>query len=386
MTTQRPTPALGAALPRHRARRPRPRPRPLQHRLVLALAVVMAAGLTMVGVSYVRALTAPGYASWVDRTAGWVREYGGGSLVNAAENWYYTRHAPSTTPPGPASLPHGPRVVVPAAATLPRLPNLSGLPGESMWVAGRTARDGQPAAFHSYFQPDPAHAGVIVGVSVLRAGATTAHLMAGTAQPGGAWPGGAHVPAPAVPNLVATFNSGYKFADHPGGFYSHGRTGRALVPGAASLVINDRGAISVGAWGRDVVMSPHVVSVRQNLDLIVHGGHPVAGLVENIDGRWGSARSQYQYTWRSGIGVDSRGNAIYVAGNHLNLPTLAQAMAQAGIVTGMQLDIHSGMATYAWWTPNRGGVVAHKLLPDMPSSSTRYLAADQRDFLYVTVK
>ena len=86
------------------------------------------------------------------------------------------------------------------------------------------------------------------------------------------------------------------------------------------------------------------------------------------------------------MGVDAHGNLIYLAGDKMNLATLAAAMADAGVVRGMQLDIHSGMASFASWWPLAGGKTAAptKLLPRMPRSAYRYLKPDQRDFFYVT--
>jgi hypothetical protein len=50
-------------------------------------------------------------------------------------------------------------------------------------------------------------------------------------------------------------------------------------------------------------MDSHVVAVRQNFAMVVENGRPMAGLDRNAEGRWGSGRSQVQYTWRSGLGV-----------------------------------------------------------------------------------
>jgi len=186
--------------------------------------------------------------------------------------------------------------------------------------------------------------------------------------------------------LAATFNSGFKLTDISGGFYANGRVGKPLQAGQASLVINNRGQLSVGQWGRDITMNPHITAVRQNLALIVDGGHRVSGLRVNTDHRWGTAQNQLQYTWRSGIGTDRAGNVVYVAGNKLTLNTLATAMTNAGVVRGMQLDIHPGMAFFASWAPTGGPHPGPtKMLPTMAGSRTRFLTPDQRDFFYLTV-
>jgi hypothetical protein len=73
----------------------------------------------------------------------------------------------------------------------------------------------------------------------------------------------------------------------------------------------------------------------------------------------------------------------------LTLCGLAAAMVAAGVVRGMELDIHSGMVTFNTFHPDAGaafGVAGAKLLPDMPQPSTRYLNPDQRDFLAMTLR
>jgi hypothetical protein len=357
---------------------------------VLVLALVAIAPT----VSYLRALTAPGSAPWGQRTVDWIRANHGNAIVNAVENWYYTRHQPAAGPPDPASLPQpaAPTKATPGAAppaSLPRLPGVTPLPGEAVWAPGRVGADGRPLIYTGFLRPDPQHLSVVAGVAWMRAGATVAHLVPGTQQPGGSgWPGDAAVPSRDVPKLVATFNSGFKLADIAGGFYLAGRTGKPLREGQASLVIDRQGRVTVGQWGRDVTMNPSVIAVRQNLALVVDGGKPVDGLAGNAGGRWGSAKNQLQYTWRSGVGLDARGNLVYVAGNSMNLTTLARAMVDAGIVRGMQLDIHTGMASFSSWQPGKGGgqSVPRKLLPGMRRSAYRYLVADQRDFIYLTAR
>ena len=361
-----------------------------RRRRILQLGTIILA-LIMLGpaISYGRALTAPGSATWQMRTVDWIRSQHGNSLVNAIENWWYTRHKPATGPPDAAVLPRigtaTGQVIGPAP--LPRLPGVAPLPGESTWSPGRTSADGTPLIYTGFLRPDPAHQSIIAGVAWIRRAGTVAHLVAGTAQPGGQrWPGDAAVPAADVGKLVATFNSGFKMRDIAGGFYLGGQYAHPLADGQASLVIDKQGRATIGAWRRDVSMTADVAAVRQNLALVVDRGRPVGGLSTNARGRWGSPRNQYQYTWRSGAGVDAYGNLIYLAGDKMNLATLAAAMADAGVVRGMQLDIHSGMASFSSWLPSTGATPATptKLLPRMPRTAFRYLAPDQRDFFYVT--
>lgn len=379
-----PTPERDDVPPGGPPRRRRPR-----RRLVLvAFALLMIVPLT----SYTQALAAPGGGGWQVQSVEWVRDHGGAPLVNAIENWWYHRQAPSSAVPAAGTVPQAPpgRAAADPAAPAPLTP-LAGAPavaGEGRWLPGRSDANGTPAVYTTFIRPDPAHAGVVAGVAWIRTDATAAHLVAGLQQPGGTgWPGGAQVPAADVPGLVATFNSGWKYRDIDGGFFLDGRTGRPLTDGQASVVIDDRGQITVGQWGRDVTMTSHVRAVRQNLALVVDQGRPVPGLASNGGGQWGSSYNQLQYTWRSGLGTDAAGNLIYVAGNGLTLRTLGDAMVQAGIQRGMELDIHPRMVAFSSWQPGPGGTVTPtQLLPDLPVPADRYLAPDQRDFFYLTLR
>ncbi|NMN99036.1 phosphodiester glycosidase family protein [Antrihabitans stalactiti] len=343
--------------------------------------------VVLVGVSYVHALLAPGYASWTDKTSSWIRDHGGAPLLNAYENWRYTRHPPSDVPADLSSFadPHGiPGGTAAVNIVLPLLPSSNGVP--VTWRPGRLSAGGDPLTYTAVFEPDPTHRSVVAAVAIVPHRTAIAHLVAGTRQPGGEGLGGdAQVPAADVPNLLAVFNSGFKMKDIDGGFYKNGVTVGELVDGAASAVIDDHGQLAVGAWGRDLTMTAHVRAVRQNLALIVDAGRPVPGLETNRNGAWGSPRNQLQYTSRSGLGTTAAGDLVYVAGEEMNLTTLAAALTAAGAVRGMELDIHQGMTFFSNWTTDSAGTLtATKLLPTMSSPPDRYLSSDQRDFFYLT--
>ncbi|GAA1854712.1 phosphodiester glycosidase family protein [Pseudonocardia ailaonensis] len=355
-------------------------------RLVVCLLVV---GLIPAGISYGRALTYPGNASFLARTVDWVRASGGGPLVNLVENVVYRLRTPSTAPPAPASLPAAP--AVPSASAPAPLAPLAGartLPGEGLWQAGPPV-SGHPSGLYTTFvRPDPGYPSVVAGVARFDQNLVAAHLVPGTKEPSGlGWPEGGQVPPALRPNLVATFNSGWKMADAQGGFLADGRTSDALRTGAASLVIDTGGRVTIGEWGRDVGPGPGVAAVRQNLALVIDGGRPVPGLDVNADNRFGSAKNQLQYTWRSGVGTDAAGNLVYVGGDQLTLRTLADALSAAGAVTAMELDIHGGMVDlFSYAHPAGGPPAGTLLLPTMPGPADRYLVPDQRDFFAITAR
>ncbi|HET8616169.1 MAG TPA: hypothetical protein VFL94_11645 [Actinomycetales bacterium] len=356
-----------------------------------AVVTAVAALLLVTGTSYVRALTYPGSASWSDRSVEWVRDHGGGGVVDAIESWYYSRQAPATSgrPQDALSAPAVGRAVQHRAGSLlplgaPRVrlvTTLSPAPGEGVWrplgVGGRM--------WQTWVRPDPRHPPVVAAAVLVPAGVARLHLVGGTREPVPDPNATGRVPSSALGTLLATFNAGFKMKDSHGG-WEVGRSPQVpLVNGRASLVITRAGGWRVGAWGHDVGPAADVAAIRQNLDLVVTGGRPVAGLTSNAHGRWGSAHSQFEYTWRSGIGVDQAGDLIYVAGRSMRLSTFADAMARLGVVEGMELDIHTDMVSFNAVVARHGDqVVMRRLLSTMASSSRRYLKTDQRDFLYLT--
>jgi hypothetical protein len=354
---------------------------------------VLGAGLVAVSLvglcSYGQALVYPGQASLSVRTVEWIRDNGGGALVDAVENWWYTRDAPPTSAPEPAIASHAP-VVPPPGAPAPLAaigPHLA--PGEGAWAAGPPTGNGRTPMLVTYVRPDPVHPGVLAGVARFDQNQVKAQVIAGTREPDQqSWPEGGQVPPGQRAALVATFNSGFKMADAQGGFYADGRMARPLRDGAASLVIDSAGKISVDSWGRDRHFGPDIAAVRQNLALIVDDGVPVPGLAVNRDNRWGSAKNQLQYTWRSAAGVDTAGNLYFVAGDKLTLATLARALADTGASRGMELDIHPAEVHLFAYRHDAGapGPVPTALLADMPGPTDRYLRPDQRDFVALTAR
>lgn len=357
--------------------------KPRRRRVRRYVAIGLTLALIYPAATYVRALTYPGNASVADRTVDWLRDdMDVGSVVNAVENWWFTLRTPGSGPPAADSLPHQPmRTLTPAGPKPRNLPAHRGipLPGEGVW----RPVDRQGALYTTYLQPDSAYASVVAGAAWFNQDLTTARQIAGTKEPVRNPNAPGRVPDSMRPDLLATFNAGFKTVDANGGSYL-GR--KMLVPlrdGGASVVIHRDRHITVDQWGRDARMSSDIVSVQQSLDLIVDHGKAVTGLDVNRDARWGSARSQFQYTWRSGLGTDTAGHLIYVAGNELTLATLANAMAEAGIVRGMQLDIHTDMVSFNDY-PDSGH--PQKLLPTMPSPPDRYLSTDLRSFFVIATR
>jgi hypothetical protein len=201
-------------------------------------------------------------------------------------------------------------------------------------------------------------------------------LYAGTVEPGGSWPAQGAIAPPERPTLVAAFNSGFHTSSSGGGWFDHGRTAVALREGAASLIIRADGSATVGMWGRDDRLTPDIVSVRQNLGLLVDGSANMAG-----SGSWGATLRGVRYTWRSALGVDDTGDLIYAGGPGLDAPSLAQVMIQAGAIRAMELDINPQWVSFSYYYSESGA--GSTLLAGMNFGPNHWLTGSQRDFITI---
>jgi hypothetical protein len=212
-----------------------------------------------------------------------------------------------------------------------------------------------------------------------------ATLFSGSEVPGGSWHDMAPIPPDERQSLIAAFNGGFRLPDSRGGYYAEGRMAKALVDGAASLVIRGDGTPTVAKWGRDASLGPDTVSVRQNLSLIVDGGTPVPGLQSDSNVAWGATVGNKAFVWRSGVGVTSDGALVYAGGSGLSIDSLAQVLAHAGAVRAMELDINSAWVSFFSYIPPPGAQATAgdgtKLVPDMSSWPGRYLEPSSRDFV-----
>jgi hypothetical protein len=251
---------------------------------------------------------------------------------------------------------------------------------------------GVPAVYEAFMRPDPVHTSLVIGVAWMDTTLLRATQYSGSYVPGGSdWRDTAPVSAGESQSLVAAFNSGFRLQDALGGYYSEGKTVAPLAAGDATFVVYANGTATVGAWGRDVTMTPDVVSARQNLHLLVDGGQPVPGLNANDTTQWGFTLGNAVYVWRSGVGVTADGALVYVGGPGLNITTLADVLARAGAVRAMELDINTSWVNFSTYAPAAVGVAASgdngsTLLGDMSGGAARYFTAWNRDFVTMSAR
>jgi hypothetical protein len=372
--------------PRHRRKR-----RWGRRRIALLVVVVL---LAPVAWSYGNAMSAPSADPIGLRTIEWMKDHGMRRWVLWIEREYYTHHAPKVgaalkagaiAPPvssDPAATDPGHAPPAKPADIVPFVANP--VPGEGVWRPTGRSMNGAVPVYTTFLRPDALHTGLVTGVAWMNSALLKAELFAGTSDPGGVgWTNQSPVALGVRPNLFATFNSGFKLRDSKGGYYAEGRTVRPLIIGRASLVFHKDGTATVADWGRDAVMGPDVAAVRQNLSLMVDGGHPVPGLDKDNYTLWGYTLGNKVLVWRSGVGVDASGNLIYVAGNGLSVKSLADVLAAAGAVRAMELDINSEWVDFMTYDGGAFGspVAPTKLLKDMQPAADKYFHLSTRDFI-----
>jgi len=272
-------------------------------------------------------------------------------------------------------------------------PAASPLPGEGVWhVAGRSTANGIPTVYEAFVRPDAVHTSYVVGVAWMDTNLLTAQLYSGSVIPGGGpFKHTAPVSAKDTENLVAAFNAGFLTSDSNGGYYTDGKTLIPLRNGAASVVVFKNGRMTVAKWGRDVVMTDQIASVRQNLDLIVDNAKPVAGLDNPNSIKWGRVLGNSFNVWRSGLGITKDGALVYVGGPTMSIADLADILIRAGAIEGMELDINVDWVQFSTYTgalntPINGGN-GQSLLSSMPGTPSRYFASYwARDFYTMSLR
>jgi hypothetical protein len=375
-----------------------------RRRAIVALSAVTIVVVAYLGITLAFALNNPTYGvSYMARGAEWGRQHGIGGLVTWIETEYYKLNPPKVGGKPPAgSFGTGKTAVqIPSAGHLPAPATISTpagtpLPGEGVWhVAGRETANGIPTIYDAFVRPDALHTSYVVGVAWMDPTLLKAQLYSGSFIPGhGPFQHSAPITPSASKTLVAAFNAGFRMQDANGGYYTQGRTYIPLRKGAASVVIYKDGTMTVAQWGRQATMSNQVASVRQNLDLIVDNGKPVAGLLAANAIKWGKTLGGTFNVWRSGLGVTKNGALVYVGGPSLSISDLANVLVRAGAVRGMQLDINTDWVQYSIFTGPLNTAITGANGTNLLSGSggmngypTRYFASYwNRDFFTMSLR
>jgi hypothetical protein len=97
---------------------------------------------------------------------------------------------------------------------------------------------------------------------------------------------------------------------------------------------------------------------------------------------WGYSLGHATRVWRTGVGIDRRGNLLFVAANDQTVITLAKILQHIGAVRAMQFDINPEWHTLITYSHDHG-LVPRLVEPQDQQSANRYLVPDDRDFFAV---
>ncbi len=388
-----PPPGLAAGAARRAARRRTATQRRRRRRRLVAGAFVLAL-LSPALYSYAQTMLEPSSLPLGVRSVEWLRNHHGNWIVDEAERLYYGWwKAPTKGGPQLAALPTV-GIASPAptvrrrrhaavAAWPPRIPPVfpHPLPGEGVWARTGPLVDGRPPVLVTTFRPELDYPRIVAYVAWFDHTRTALAFYPGRYEPPNApVRGPMSVPSDQRWRLLATFNAGFTYIDGHNGSSIDGRTYEPLQDGLATLLGYRDGRVRIVTWRGGPNAGPGVAFARQSLPPIIRNGKLNPAL--NDSSQWGFTLGNAVRVWRTGVGIDRRGNLIYAAADDQTVITLAKILKRAGAVQAMQFDINPEWPTLITYRHDHG-LVPTKIVPNVMQPATRYLVPDDRDFFAV---
>ncbi len=253
-------------------------------------------------------------------------------------------------------------------------------PMEGTWQPVGNTVAGSPAVYVTRVRTDNLHTSYYATAMWIDTKLTKTMFIPGYEEPkGGPNPFGGSLPAEFLPLLLANTNGAFRLEDARGGYFYDGVVVKPLEARRASAVIYRDGRLTVGRWGRDFQLTPDVLAVRQNLDLIVdHGQSQVNNPAYSAS--WGATTDKENLAWRAGMGQRADGSIVYVIGQALSAQSLADTLVATGVRRGMVLDMNQYWSAGFYFSHTRAGsVVCHRLDPDIGGPCDRFLRSYKRD-------
>jgi hypothetical protein len=344
--------------------------------------------------SYTATMIQPSSLPLSLRSVEWLRAHHGNWLVDEVERVYYGWKAPTKGGPQLKNLPVlGVGATGRNAATASASPRTRGwparispvfrhpLPAEGNWRRTGPLVSGGPPVLVTTFRPEIAYPRIVAYVAWFDHTRTALALYPGRYEPPHApVRGPMSVPYGERWRLLATFNAGFTYIDGHNGSSIDGRTYEPLRDGLATLIGYRDGRVDIRTWAGGPNAGPQVAFARQSLPLIIDNGR--LGPALNDSSRWGATLGNAVRVWRTGVGVDRRGNLIYAAANDQTVITLARILQRAGAVRAMQFDINPEWPSLIAYRHD-GRLDPMKIVPNVMQPATRYLVPDDRDFFAV---
>ncbi len=387
--------------PRGQHLRQPPRRRRRRRVLIALIAAPLLVVLSWASVSYTTWMLRPTSTSWSVDSVEWVRykvPYGNW-LADHIEQAYYSHNAPKEGGPQLKSLPavglipprispqsaFAPPTTLPAPWPPPITPVFpTPLPGEGVWRPTGPSVNGGPAVLVTTYRPELDYPRLVAYVAWFDHTRTNLAYYPGRYEPPhAAIRGPTMVPDSQRPRLLATFNGGFTYTDGDNGSTDNGLMNEPLKDGNATLVGYSDGRVDIVNWAGGPTTGAGIAWARQSLAPIIWNGQLNPALDENPNSpQWGYTLGGRTRVWRTGVGIDARGNLIYAAADGQTVITLAMILQHAGAVRAMEFDINPYWHTLITYTHNPG-LVPTMVGPNPNQSADRYLVPDDRDFFAV---
>ena len=350
--------------------------------------VVLAALLAVPAYSYTTTMLQPSSLPLGVRSVEWLRNHHGNWLVDQVEHTYYSWNAPKKGGPQLESLPAvgvapAPRPHARAKPWPPRIPPVFAhpLPGEGVWHPTGPPVRGRSPVLVTTFRTELDYPRIVAYVAWFDHTRTALAWYPGRYEPPRAPTRGPFiVPYGQRWRLLATFNGGFTYVDGHNGSAVNGVTNEPLKYGLATLIGYRNGRVDLQTWTSGPTAPRGIAFARQSLPLIIDRGKLNPAL--NDSTQWGFTLGNAVRVWRTGVGIDRRGNIIYAAANDQTVITLARILQRAGAVRAMQFDINAEWPTLITYQHHHG-LYPIKVVPNVQQPATRYLVPDDRDFVAV---
>lgn len=385
MQTEQEAGRPGRALLRGDEGRPR---RPRRWPWVLGAILIL---LSPAFYSYASTMVQPSSLPLGVRSVEWLREHHMNWLVDKAENIYYSSKAPKKGGPQLKALPAvgiepvrvhhpKPRKAKPwPPAIKPVFPQP--LPREGVWTPTGPNVGGKPPVLVTTFRTELAYPRIVAYVAWFDHTRTALGWYPGRYEPPRAPDRGPFfIPFDQRWRLLATFNGGFTYIDGHNGSAVNGFTNEPLADGLATLVGYRNGNVNILRWSGGPNAPASFAWARQSLPPIIWNGKLNPALNDSTE--WGFTLGNAVRVWRTGVGVDRRGNLIYAAANDQTVTTLALILQRAGAVRAMQFDINPEWPTLITYR-HYHGLLPTEIVPNPQQPPTRYLVPDDRDFVAV---
>jgi hypothetical protein len=255
------------------------------------------------------------------------------------------------------------------------------LRGEGVWHRTGPKYHGGPPVLLTVFRTDPAYPSIVAYVAWFDHKRTSVAFYPGRYEPpNAAVRGPMMVPTGQRWRLLSTFNAGFTYAYNGNGSSINGREDEPLKKGLGTLLAYKTGTIAIVIWHGGTKTSKRVAWARQSLPPIVWNGK----LNPKLDDSkfWGETIGNSIRVWRTGVGIDRRGNLMFVVADSQTVKSLARILVHVGAVRAMQFDINSFWHTLITYT-HRGGLHPTLVEPQGNHTAYRYLTPDDRDFFAV---